>query len=333
MNFTMKSFTQNFLAAALAGLFCLPVFAGDAPDYTLAQPLQLGAASKWDFISLDALRQRLFVTRGDRVDVVEIPSGKIIGTVPNTLGVHGVALAQDLKLGFTSNGKTNSVTVFDLETLEHKVDIALSGKNPDVILYEPLGQKLYVFNGASGNVEVIDSHSLKVVATVKATGRPEFAVSDGHGKIYFNVEDKGEIDVIDTASHKLVATWPLKGCVEPTGLAMDVKNARLFSACANGMMAVTDANTGKRVAQFAIGEHPDAVIYDEDSHDVLTSGGGGTGTLALAHQLDADHYTVRPMLITAKGAKTMAMNPGDKTVYLPTVAGDKFVLLVAQKNR
>jgi DNA-binding beta-propeller fold protein YncE len=328
----MHIFNKKMLALAVAGLFGTPALAADSGDYALAQPLQLGAATKWDFISIDAQRQRLFVTRGDRVDVVEIPSGKIVGMIPNTLGVHGVALAQDLKLGFTSNGKTNSVTVFDLETLAHKADIALTGKNPDVILYEPLRHQLYVFNGASANVEVIDGYSLKLIANIKATGRPEFAVADGHGKIFFNVEDKGEIDVIDTATHKLVASWPLKGCVEPTGLALDVKNARLFSACANGIMAVTDAHNGKRVAQFAIGEHPDAVIYDEDTRTVLTSGGGGAGTLAVAHQDDADHYTVRAALVTAKGAKTMAMNPGDKSIYLPTVIGETFVLIVAAKK-
>ncbi len=328
----MHHFNKNILTLALAALCCLPALAGDSGDYALGQSMQLGAATKWDFISIDAQRQRLFVTRGDRVDVVEIPSGKIVGMIPNTLGVHGVALAQDLKLGFTSNGKTNSVTVFDLETLAHKAEIALKGKNPDVILYEPFTRKVYAFNGSSADFEVIDATTLKVVDTVKVSGRPEFAVSDEHGKIFFNVEDKSEMQVIDAKSNKVVAKWPLKGCVEPTGLAMDLKNSRLFSACANGVAVVTDAHSGKKVAQFAIGEHPDAVIYDADTRTVLTSAGGGTGTLALAHQDDADHYTVRPALVTAKGAKTMAMNPADKTVYLPTVVGDTFVLLVAARK-
>ncbi len=332
MPFTMKRFNKNFLAVAIAGLFCLPLLAAEPGAYEVVQRLPLGAATKWDFVSIDAQRQRLFVTRGDRVDVVEIPSGRIVGTIANTLGVHGVAIAQDLRLGFTSDGKTNSVTVFDLETLAVKAQIKLAGKNPDVILYEPTLHKVYVFNGGSANFEVIDAANLKIIDSVKASGRPEFAVADGHGRIFFNVEDKGEINVIDTMSNQVVDKWQLEGCVEPTGLAIDTTSARLFSACANGILAVTDAHSGRRVAQFAIGEHPDAVIYDADTRTVLTSGGGGAGTLAIAHQDDADHYSVRPALVTAKGAKTMAMNPIDKSVYLPTVVDDRFVLLVAART-
>ena len=328
----MNNFSKNFLTMALAGLFGVSAMAADAGSYEVVQRLPLGAATKWDFISIDAQRQRLFVTRGDRVDVVAIPSGKTVGVIANTQGVHGVAIAQDLKLGFTSNGKTNSVTVFDLESLATQAEIPLKGKNPDVILYEPLTHKVYAFNGSSADFEVIDATTLKVVDSVKVGGRPEFALSDEHGKIFFNVEDKSELHVIDVASNKVVAKWPLKGCVEPTGLAMDVKNARLFSACANGVAVVTDAHSGKKVAHFAIGEHPDAVIYDADTRTVLTSGGGGTGTLTVAHQDDADHYTVSAKLVTEKGAKTMAMNPLDKKVYLPTVLADQFVLLVAARK-
>jgi YVTN family beta-propeller protein len=328
----MHTITQKLSTILLAGLCCGSALAAEPDAYEVVQRLPLGAVTKWDFISFDAQRQHLFVTRGDRVDVVEIPSGQVVGAIANTQGVHGVAIAQDLKLGFTSNGKTNSVTVFDLESFKSTAEIALTGKNPDVILYEATLHKLYVFNGGSANFEVIDATSLKVVDTVKASGRPEFAVADGNGKIYFNVEDKGEINVIDAKSNKVVAKWPLKGCTEPTGLALDVKNSRLFSACANGIVVVTNAKNGKQVAKFAIGEHPDAVIYDADTRTVLTSGGGGTGTLALAHQDDADHYTVRPNLVTEKGAKTMVMNPADKTVYLPTVVSDAFVLLVAARK-
>lgn len=328
----MKNFNKHLLSVALAGIFSLPALAADVSSYEVVQRLPLGAATKWDFISFDALHQRLFVTRGDRVDVVEIPSGKIVGTITHTQGVHGVALAPDLKLGFTSNGKTNSVTVFDLDSLAPKAEIALKGKNPDVILYEPLTHKVFVFNGASADFEVIDTATLKVIDSVKVNGRPEFAVSDERGKIFFNVEDKSELHVIDAHSNKVLAKWALKGCVEPTGLAMDLKNARLFSACANGIAVVTDAHSGQQVSQFAIGEHPDAVIYDAETRTVLTSGGGGNGTLSFARQIDADHYSVLPKLLTEKGAKTMAMNPIDKTVYLPTVVGDQFVMVVAGKK-
>jgi len=330
----MNKFNKNLLilALALTGLFNVPAHAGDVGAYEITQRLPLGAVTKWDYISIDAQRQRLFVTRGDHVDVVAIPSGKIVGSIAGTTGVHGVAIAQDLKLGFTSNGRANSVIVFDLDTLAPKAEIMLKGKNPDAILYEPSVHRVYVFNGGSADFEVIDTSSLKLVDRVNVNGRPEFAVSDEHGKIYFNVEDKSEMGVIDVASNKLLAQRPLAGCAEPTGLDIDVKNSRLFSACANGVLVVTDAHSGKQVAKFAIGEHPDAVIYDGQTHTILTSGGGGTGTLSVAQQDDADHYTVGHGLVTEKGAKTMVMNPLDKTVYLPTVVADQFVLVVAARK-
>ena len=323
---------KNLIFLALLGVVSAGVFAAD-PDYQVTQRLSLGAATKWDYTAIDAERQRLFVTRGDHVDVVEIPSGKMAGTIANTQGVHGVAFAQDMKLGFTSNGKANSVTVFNLDTLKTTAEVALTGKNPDAILYEQSAHKLYVFNGGSANVDVVDVSTLKVVDTIKASGRPEFAVSDGHGRIYFNIEDNAGIKVIDVASNKSVAQWKLEGCNEPTGLAIDVANARLFSACGNGIMAVTDAKSGKRVAQFAIGEHPDAAIYDADSKSIFTSCGGGTGTLSIAHQEDADHYTVRSSVATAKGAKTMAMDVKSKTVYLPTVVADNFIVIVVAPQK
>ena len=303
------------------------------PGYQVVERLPLGAATKWDYIALDEVRQRLFVTRGDHVDVVAVATGKIVATIADTQGVHGVALAQDLKLGFTSNGKTNSVTVFDLDSLKPSAEINVTGTNPDAILYEPLVHKLFVFNGGSANVDVIDARTLKVIATVKATGRPEFAVTDGKGKIYFNIEDNAGINVIDVVSNKVIASWRLEGCDEPTGLAIDIKNSRLFSACRNSIMAVTDARTGRRITQFPIGEKPDAVIFDGETRTVLTSGGGGTGILTVTHQDDADHYRLRGSVVTENGAKTMVMDGKTKTVFLPTAVGEKFVVLVVAKQQ
>ena len=317
--------------AALLGLVCTCALPA-TPGYELTERIALGAVTKWDYAAIDQPRQRLYVTRGDHVDVVQLPAGKLIATIPNTQGVHGVAFANDLKLGFTSNGKSNSVTVFDLETMKPTAEVKLTGKNPDAILYEPTVRKLYVFNGGSANVDVIDAARLQVVHTLAATGRPEFAVSDGQGKVFFNIEDNAGINVIDTATDKLVHRWKLDDCDGPSGLAMDVRNARLFSACANGMAVVTDAATGRRVSQFPVGEHPDAVIYDAETRTVLTSGGGGSGSLTITTQDDANHYTARGTLPTLKGAKTMAMDAVTKTVYLPTAVGEQFVLLVAKRK-
>ncbi len=300
--------------------------------YHVSQRFALGEKTRWDYIAIDDIRHRLFVTRGDRVDVLALPSGKLMGAISHTQCVHGVAFADDLKLGFTSNGKSNSVTVFNLDTLATTAEIKLNGKNPDAILYEPSVKKLYVFNGSSNDVDIIDAVTLQAVGNVKATGKPEFAVSDGHGRIYFNIEDNPGINVIDTRTNQRIAAWKLGHCEEPTGLAIDAQRGRLFSACRNGIMAVTDAATGRRVTQFAIGESPDAAIYDADTRTVLASGGGGSGTLSIAHQDDADHYSVLESVITEKGARTMAIDGKRKTVYLPVSVGDQFAIVVVEAS-
>ena len=330
----MKKFC---IALALSAGACAVASAADSGykpgyklGYKLGQQLVLGKKTKWDYAAIDQVRHRLFVTRGDHVDVLDLLSGKQIGAVTQTNGVHGVAFAQDLKLGFTSNGKTNSVSVFDLETLATVGEIALTGKNPDAILYEPSVKKLYVFNGGSKNVDIVDATSRKVIGTVQATGTPEFAVSDERGKIYFNIEDNAGINVIDATSNKRLAAWKLDKCEEPTGLAIDVLHNRLFSTCQNGIMAVTDTLTGKRVGQFAIGAGPDAAAYDAESGTVFTSGGGGNGSLTITHQEDANHYAPSDTLVTAQGARTMAMDTTTKRVYLPTVTGEQFIVLVVE---
>ncbi|MBC7726977.1 MAG: YncE family protein [Microbacteriaceae bacterium] len=303
--------------------------------YAVTQRLAAGAVSRWDYAAIDQQRQRLYLTRGDHVDVLELPGGQLVGTIVNTQGVHGVAFSSALNLGFTSNGKSNSVTVFDLDTLAVKREFAVPGRNPDAILYESKGRRLYVFNGASNSVDVIEvtgPESMQVVASIKASGRPEFAAEDGHGRIYFNIEDNPGIDVIDTATQSITARWKLDGCDEPTGLAMDTVRNRLFSTCQNGIVAVTDAESGKRVAEFKIGEKPDAIVYDAASSTLFTSGGGGNGTLTVTQQRDADHYESLKTLVTAKGAKTMAFDEKTKSIYLPTVVGESFVVIVATKH-
>ena len=298
-----------------------------APVYTVQQRWALGEPGKWDYADVDPVRHRLFITRGDHVQVLELPSGKVAGDIGNTAGVHGVAFAQDLKLGFTSNGRADSVTVFDLNTLKVKQEIKVTGANPDAILYEPASHKLYTFNGKSANVSVFDAMTLKVLATIKVSGKPEFAVSDGAGKIYVNIEDKSEIAVIDVASNTLLAQWPLPGCEEPTGIAIDQARARLFSVCQNKIMVVIDARSGKHVADVVIGAHPDVAIYDPGSATVFSS--NGDGTLSVIHQADADHYVPIAQLTTEKGARTMAMDHASREIFLPSMVNKVFTVLVA----
>jgi len=319
------------LAAVLLALSSqTPALAQDHP-YTIQQHWTLGDAGKWDFAALDPVRHHLFLTHGTAVEVVDAQSGKLIGQIP-AHGAHGVAFAQDQKLGFISNGQSNTVTAFDLDTLQVKQEIAVPGKNPDVILYEPTAHKVYAFNGKSADISVIDAVSLKVLSTFPAQGRPEFAVSNGAGKIFFNLEDKAQIGVIDVASDKITTTWSLKNCVEPSGLALDSAHQRLYSVCQNKNMVVTDAQTGRAIASVAIGEHPDAVAYDAARATVLSSNGAAGGSLSVIHQQDADHYALADTLITAQGAKTMALDAESGTVYLPTALDGKFTVLVVTPN-
>jgi len=324
----MKNFKRCLLSSALAAaaLAQSPAQAASA-DYVVQQKLSLGEPTKWDYAAVDSVRNQLFITRGDHVQVVSLATGKSVADIPNTQGVHGVAFAQDLKLGFTSNGRANSVTVFDLDTLKVKQEIKVSGVNPDAILYDAPSKKLFTFNGKSSDVTVIDAVSLKVVATIVTTGRPEFAVTDKAGKVFFNIEDKSELHVIDVATNTLAAKWVLAGCEEPTGLAMDIANSRLFSVCQNNAMVVTDAKTGKKVTSVKIGGHPDAVVYDPATATIFSS--NGEGTMTIIHQQDANTYKVSSTLVTAPGAKTMAMDLQSKAVYLPTVIDKVFTVIVA----
>jgi YVTN family beta-propeller protein len=321
--------TPSFQRVSLTAVLLLGAascFAAPAATYAVAQRWTLGEPNKWDYADVDPQRHRLYLTRGERVQVLDLPSGKPLADIAGTGGVHGVAFAQDLRLGFTSNGRDNSVSVFDLDTLKVKNVVKVAGVNPDAIVYEAASRKLYTFNGKSADVSVFDAATMKPLATIKVGGKPEFAVADNAGKIYFNNEDKAEIEVIDVATDKLVASWPLAGCAEPSGLAIDEAHMRLFSVCQNRRLVVTDAHDGKHVAEVAIGEHPDAAVYDAASATVFSS--NGDGTLSVIAQTDADHYAPAVPVATEKGARTMAFDRAGKRLYLPTVTAQAFTVLV-----
>jgi YVTN family beta-propeller protein len=287
------------------------------PNTTVVQRWKLGGAGGWDYLALDSSGRRLFVTHGTRVEVVDTASGAVVGTVPDTAGVHGVALAEDLKRGYTSNGKADSVTVFDLDTLKVIQETKIPAHNPDAILYEPAGKHIFTFNGRSKDFTVLDASSLAVVATIAVPDKPEFAVDDGAGSIYVNIEsDPGQMIVIDSRALKVKAKWPLPGCASPSGLAMDRTHHRLFSVCDGNVMAVTDANSGAQVARVPIGEGPDAVAYDGKRGLIFSS--NGEGSLTVVRQRSADRYEVASTVPTQRGARTMALDPASGKVYLVT---------------
>jgi YVTN family beta-propeller protein len=280
------------------------------------QHWKLGGAGGWDYLTVDGAH-RLFLSRGTEVDVVDTTTGKQVGTIPNTQGVHGIALAPELHRGFTSNGRADSVTVFDLDTLKTIREVKVPAHNPDAILYEAQGKHVFTFDGRSKDVTVLDATSLAVVATIPVPDKPEFAQDDHAGHIYVNIEsDPGQMVVIDSRKLTVQSTWPLPGCNSPSGLAIDRPHHRLFSVCDGNVMAVTNADTGAQVAQVPIGRGPDAAAYDEKRGLVFSS--NGEGSLTVVHQDSADRYSVRETVKTQTGARTMALDAASGKVYLVT---------------
>jgi YVTN family beta-propeller protein len=313
---SMRTASGLGLTLSLCGFFVAAVAAPAVPKLEVLQHWKLGGAGSWDYLTLDA-KGRLFVSRATRVDVVNAESGKIIGTIADTQGVHGIALADSLNRGFTSNGRANSVTAFDLDTLKVIQEAKVSGRNPDAILYEPAGKHVFTFNGASKDATVLDANSLAVVATIPMPDKPEFAVQDGRGQIFVNIEsDPGQMLVIDSQKLTVKSTWPLPGCNSPSGLAIDTEHRRLFSVCDGKVMAVTDATSGKQVALVPIGEHPDAAGYDKMRGIVYSS--NGDGTLSVIRQDSANRYSLAETVPTQRGARTMALDTASGKVYLVT---------------
>lgn len=316
--------TRTALGLWIKLSFCMapliaPIAAGaaDGAKVEVLQRWKLGGEGGWDYLLADPAKDRVFISRGTRVDVMSSESGKLIGSIPDTQGVHGIALAPHLNRGYTSNGRANSVTMFDLETLKVIQETEIPGRNPDAILFEPAAKHVFTFNGASKDVTVLDGSSLAVVATIAVPDKPEFAADDGRGRIFVNIESEpGQIAVIDSVKLAVKGIWALPGCNSPSGLAIDNTHHRLFSVCDGKVMAVTDSVSGKQVALVPIGGHPDAAAYDEKRGIVYSS--NGEGTLSVIHQDSADHYSVAGTVPTQSGARTMALDGNTGKVYLVT---------------
>ena len=319
------NFAGLLLVAGVAhGAGSAPVNApgGGAPSgdaFVIQRQFTLGGPGGWDYLTVDSSARRLFIARADRVLVMSTVDGSLLATIPDTEGVHGIALAPELGKGFASNGRADTVTVFELKSLEATNTIAVGGHNPDAIVYDKASKHLYTFNGKSLDISVIDPLKGMVLATLAAGGKPEFAVADGAGRIFFNIEDTSQLGAIDSMAGKRLATWPLPNCERPTGLALDVAHERLFSVCANRVLVVTDALSGRHIAQLAIGNGPDAAAFDAEKA-LLFSSNGQDGTLTVIHEDDPDHYSVMANVATQKSARTMALDAATHRVYL--VAAD-----------
>lgn len=284
--------------------------------YHLLKRIAAGGDGGWDYLTLDGAARRLYVTRSTRVAVFDADSGAAVGEVPSTAGVHGVALAPELGRGFTSNGGSSTVTVFDLKSLKTLAEIKTTGENPDAILYDPASRRVFTFNGRGGNATAIDAATGTVAGTIALDGRPEFAASDGKGRVFVNVEDKSVVAVIDARRLAVEKRWPLAPCEEPSGMAIDRKYERLFVGCHNEMMAVVDAGSGRIVTTVPIGRGVDANAFDSAAGLAFAS--CGDGTLTVAREESPDRLTVVQRAETQRGARTMALDEKTHNVFLAT---------------
>jgi len=287
--------------------------AADGP-YSVVKEIKIGGPGGWDYITVDPAAHRVYVSHATKIVVADADSGSIVGEIADTPGVHGIAVAPDLGLGFTSNGRDNTSTIVDLKTLKPVMKV-MTGGNPDAIFYERGRHEVYTFNGQGQSATVFDAKSGNVIATIPLMGKPEAAAFDADAKrLYVNIEDKNAIAVIDPDKHTVLATWPLTGCEEPTGLAFDAKRHRLFSVCSNSVMTVVDSQSGKVLTTAPIGARSDGAAFDPQTGHIFSSNGEGSLTVAT---LQGNTVTIVQTLMTQSSGRTIALDPTTHTVYIP----------------
>ena len=305
----------------VASVLAAGLWAGLAPPpaastgYRVIDTLKVGGDGGWDYLTFDPASRRLFVSHGTHVVVVDADTKAAVGDIPDTPGVHGIAIASDLGRGFISNGRGGTATIFDLKTLG-KIGEVKTGDNPDAILYDRASGRVFTFNGRSGDATAFDAAHGTVAGTIPLGGKPEFAVADGKGRVYVNIEDKSEIVALDTKALEVKSRWPLEPCEEPSGLAFDSAHGRLFTVCSNRLMAVVDATTGRVVTTLPIGGGVDAAAYDPATGLVFAS--NGEGTLTVVHEDSPDSFRVVENVPTQAGARTLALEPKTHRVFLST---------------
>lgn len=303
-------------------LFCLALFlflyigtaAQEASLYTITNRYHLEGDGGWDYLSSDDESGLLYVSHGNMVQVMDEKDGKLIATIEDTKGVHGIAIAREFSKGFISCGRDSTVVVFDIKTFKTTDRVKVNGRNPDAILYDPFSKNVFAFNGRSNNVTVIEAKSDKIVGNIPLEGNPEFAATDENGKVYVNIEDKSKLCVINSIGMKVEQYWSIGPVIEPSGLTIDNSTHRLFTV-SDGHMAVIDAATGKVIAALPIGERVDGVAFDKANKRAFSSNGDGTMTVVV--ELNGS-YAVTETVKTQKGARTIAVNSKTHRIYLPT---------------
>lgn len=305
---------RRWVPVSLVLILTAVALAAAGPGYKVVTTYKIGGDGGWDYLIADAAARRLYVSRATHVIVLDLDSGKTVGDIPDTPGVHGIALAPELGRGFVSNGREGTVSIFDLKTLATLSKVK-AGENPDAILYDPATRRVFTFNGRSQDSTAIDAAKGTVLGTIKLDGKPEFAASDGKGEIFVNIEDKNELTAIDPSKLVVKSTWPLAPCESPSGLSMDRKNRRLFVGCEK-MMAVVNADTGKVLATPAIGDGVDATTFDDETGLAFAS--CGEGVLTVVREESPEKFSVAENVPTQAGARTMALDSKTHNVYLVT---------------
>lgn len=338
-------FTGFVFLAMLVCAGTFPLAAAPAPGasgYKVVKTVPIGGEGAWDYVYVDSTARRVYISHGTHTVVMDADTYAVVGDIPDTQGVHGIAVAADLGRGFISDGRTNDVTIFDLKTLKTLGKVATDA-NPDAIVYEPVSKRVFTFNGRGKNATAINAADGTVAGTISLGGKPEFAVADGKGAIFVNNEDTSELHHLDAQGLKELHKWPMAPCKSPSGLAMDVKNRRLYAVCDDKVSVVVNADTGKVVATPTIGDGPDAAAFDPATNTFFAS--CGEGILTVIHEDSPDKYTVVENVPTKRSARTMGLDLKTHSIFLPAadfdppapgerrgkMKPDSFVILVVSK--
>jgi DNA-binding beta-propeller fold protein YncE len=300
---------------ALFALLSLAVAVTAVAAWHVGRHIKIGGGGGWDYMIVDPAARRAYVSHGNSVEVVDVDKGTVVGLIPDTPGVHGIAIDHAGGRGFISDGRVSMMTIFDLKTLNRISDVKTTGDNPDAILFDPASNHVFTFNGRGKNATVFNTHG-KVVATIPLGGKPEFGASDGSGHVFVNIEDTSELARIDAKTNTVTDRWKLTGCEEPSGLAIDRKHHRLFAVCGNEVMAVVDAKNGKVVATVPTGKGTDAAAFD-DARQLAFASNGQSATLTVVHESTPDKYDVVDNVATQRSARTMGLDAKTHAIFMP----------------
>jgi YVTN family beta-propeller protein len=282
--------------------------------YKIMNRFHIEGDGGWDYLNVDESTGRIFVSHSNVVQVIDEKDGKLLGTIPDTKGVHGIAIATDLNKAFISNGRDSSVTIIDLKSLAFIAKVPVTGQNPDAILYDPFSHKVFVYNGRTANATVIDGTTNKVISTIKLDGKPENSVTDNAGKVYVNIEDKNEIEVINSTTDKVEQRWSIAPGEEASGMALDNENHRLFTVCSNKLMVVLDALSGKVLTTLPIGDGCDGAAFDPALKRAYSS--NGEGTMTVVQEINPDQFKVLENVPTLRGARTITIDKKTHHIFM-----------------